>query len=257
MSTGDGSPWGPKARSGGRTPSRHGGRRPGQSSTKEQILDAALELFAAKGYSGTTMRGIAQRAQVDPALIHHFFSNKEGVFQDAVSARLDVSSLFDSLLDGPEPLTDRPGERIARTFLSFWEDPATRPALVAVYRTGLSDEATSKSFRDRIEDSFAACVRRFVPADTDRVPALASLVSAQLAGLVMLRYVLEMDPLASLDFEELVEWFVPALEVHFERVSGRPGGSGGSGGSGGNGGSGESGRGDGADGTGGTDRTAG
>ncbi|MEV8038083.1 TetR family transcriptional regulator [Streptomyces sp. NPDC002742] len=201
-------------------PSRGGGRRPGQSSTKEQILTAALELFAAKGYSGTTMRGIAQQAQVDPALIHHFFSNKEGVFQDAVSSRIDVSSLFDSLTDSdPEAAPERRGEQIARTFLSFWEDESTRPALIAVYRTSLSDEATSKNFRDRIEDSFAACVRRIAPGESDRVPAFASLVSAQLAGLVMLRYVLRMEPLASLDFEELIEWFVPAVQVHFDRLA--------------------------------------
>jgi AcrR family transcriptional regulator len=191
-----------------RSPSRGGGRRPGQSSTKEQILTAALELFAAKGYSGTTMRGIAQQARVDPALIHHFFSNKEGVFQDAVASRIDVSALFDSLTDAD-----------AEPVLAFWEDESTRPALIAVYRTGLSDEATAKTFRDQIEDSFAACVRRIIPEESDHTSAIASLVSAQLAGLVMLRYVLQMEPLASLDFEELIEWFVPALEVHFDRLS--------------------------------------
>ncbi|MFF6994955.1 TetR family transcriptional regulator [Streptomyces sp. NPDC008313] len=227
MSTGNGIPCAKKATAhpgaaarAGRPPSRGGGRRPGQTSTKEQILDAALELFAAKGYAGTTMRGIAQQAQVDPALIHHFFSNKEGVFRDAIASRLDVSTLFDSLTDtDPGTPLERPGEQVARTFLSFWEDETTRPAMVAIYRTGLSDEATSKRFRDQIEDGFAACVRRIAPEGTDRTPAFSSLVSAQLAGLVMLRYVLQVEPLASLDFEELVEWFVPAVEVHFERLA--------------------------------------
>ncbi|MFF1450270.1 TetR family transcriptional regulator [Streptomyces sp. NPDC058274] len=227
MSTGDGIPWAAEADAQpddtaprGRSAARGGGRRPGQSGTKEQILTAALELFAAKGYSGTTMRGIAQQAGVDPALIHHFFSNKEGVFQDAVSARLDVAALFDSLTDADAELPpERRGERVVRTFLSFWEDESTRPALIAIYRTGLSDETTSKSFRDQIEDSFAACVRRLVPEETERTPAFASLVSAQLAGLVMLRYVLQMEPLASLDFEEVVEWFVPSIDVHFDRVA--------------------------------------
>ncbi|MFI0965127.1 TetR family transcriptional regulator [Streptomyces sp. NPDC021080] len=205
-----------------RSSSRGGGRRPGQSSTKEQILTAALELFAAKGYSGTTMRGIAQQAQVDPALIHHFFSNKEGVFQDAVASRVDMTSLFDSLTDldaGSEPAPGRRGELVARAFLSFWEDEATSPALIAVYRAGLSDEAAAKTFRKQIEDGFEACVRRLTPAESDRVPAFASLVSAQLSGLVTLRYVLRMEPLASLDFEELVEWFAPAVQVHFDRIA--------------------------------------
>ncbi|MFC7220670.1 TetR family transcriptional regulator [Streptomyces polyrhachis] len=202
---------------GRRSPSRGGGRRPGQSGTREHILDAALELFAAKGYSGTTMRAIAQQARVDPALIHHFFGNKEGAFQDAVASRLDTAALFDSLTAASaQSAPERPGERIARTFLSFWESPSTRPALVAVYRTGLSDEAASRTFRDQIEDGFATCIRHLAPLGGETVPALASLVSAQLAGLVMLRYVLHMEPLASLDFEELIEWYSPALDVHFD-----------------------------------------
>ncbi|WNM31279.1 TetR family transcriptional regulator [Streptomyces sp. Li-HN-5-11] len=216
----DGDTGGRAAGTRGRRPARGGGRRPGQSSTKEQILAAALDLFATKGYSGTTMRAIAREARVDPALIHHFFSNKEGVFQDAVSSRLDMSALFDSLSsEDVEHVRKNPGAWLARTFLSFWEDDTTRPALVAVYRTGLSDEGTAKVFRDRIEEAFAACLHRLVPEHADRTPAFSSLVSAQLAGLVMLRYVLEVEPLASLDFEELMDWLAPSIEIHFERVA--------------------------------------
>ncbi|WP_406361342.1 TetR family transcriptional regulator [Streptomyces sp. NBC_01579] len=208
----------PVATARGRRPSRGSGRRPGQSSTRTRILTAALELFGAKGYSGTTMRGIAQRAQVDPALIHHFFNNKDGLFQDAVSSRIDMSTLFDSLMDeeAEAGLKNR-GERIARTFLSFWEDESTRPALVAVYRTSLLDEAAAKAFRDQIEAAFASCLGRTAPEETEQTPAFTSLMSAQLAGLVMLRYVLAVEPLASLDFEDLMEWLVPAIEVHFDR----------------------------------------
>ncbi|WP_326624493.1 MULTISPECIES: TetR/AcrR family transcriptional regulator [unclassified Streptomyces] len=209
----------PVAAARGRRPSGGSGRRPGQSGTRTQILEAALELFATKGYSGTTMRGIAQRAQVDPALIHHFFNNKDGLFQDAVSSRIDMSTLFDSLMDekAEAGLKNR-GERIARTFLSFWEDESTRPALVAVYRTSLLDEAAAKAFRDQIEAAFASCLGRTAPEETERTPAFTSLMSAQLAGLVMLRYVVAVEPLASLDFEDLMEWLVPAIEVHFDRL---------------------------------------
>ncbi|MET8515572.1 TetR family transcriptional regulator [Streptomyces sp. NPDC005077] len=209
----------PVAAARGRRPSRGSGRRPGQSSTRTQILTAALELFATKGYSGTTMRGIAQQAQVDPALIHHFFNNKDGLFQDAVSSRIDMSTLFESLMDeeAEAGLKNR-GEWIARTFLSFWEDESTRPALVAVYRASLLDEATAKAFRDQIEAAFASCLGRTAPEETERTPAFTSLVSAQLAGLVMLRYVLAVEPLASLDFEDLMEWLAPAIEVHFDRL---------------------------------------
>lgn len=203
----------------GLRPSRGKGRRQGQSSTRSQILTAALQLFAAKGYSGTTMRGIAQQAQVDPALIHYFFANKGGLFRDAVSSRIGLSALFDSLTDKEaEAGLESRGKWIARTFLSFWEDESTRPALVAVYRSSLSDEATAKAFHDQIEAAFASCLGRIAPEETERTPVFTSLVSAQLAGAVMLRYVLAVEPLASLHFEDLVEWLAPALEVHFDRL---------------------------------------
>ncbi|MFD9316398.1 TetR family transcriptional regulator [Streptomyces sp. NPDC060053] len=209
----------PVAASPGKRLSRGGGRRPGKSSTRTEILAAALELFAAKGYSGTTMRGIARQAQVDPALVHHFFNSKDGLFQEAVSSRIDMSTLLESRTDEkPEAgLRDR-GARIARAFLSLWEDESTRPALIAVLRAGLSQEAAAKAFLDRIEAALASWLGRIAPEETERAPVVTSLVSAQLVGLALLRYVVAVEPLASLDFEELVARLAPALEAHLDRL---------------------------------------
>lgn len=91
------------------------------------------------------------------------------------------------------------GKWITRMFLSYWEDESTRPALVAVYRASLSDEATAKAFRNEIEATFASCLGRIAPEETERTPAFMSLVSAQLVGLAILRYVLAVEPLASLE----------------------------------------------------------
>ncbi|MER7663658.1 MULTISPECIES: TetR family transcriptional regulator [unclassified Streptomyces] len=195
---------------------RGGGRRPGHSDTRAQILTAALELFAAKGYSGATLRGIAQQADVDPALIHHFFDDKGGLFQHAVSSRIDPSTLFDPLTDKEAAGLTNPGEWIARTFLSHWENASTRPALVAVFRTALADEPIATEFGDRIERALAACLGRIAPEKTERTPEFPSLVSAHLAGLVMLRYVCPMQPLASLHFEELMQLLAPAVDALFD-----------------------------------------
>ncbi|MET9669284.1 TetR family transcriptional regulator [Streptomyces sp. NPDC006475] len=193
-----------------------GGRRPGHSNTRALILTAALELFAAKGYSGATLRGIAEQADVDPALIHHFFDNKGGLFQHAVSSRIDLSTLFDSLTDKEAAELTNRGEWIARTFLSYWENESTRTALVAVFRSGLANEPVAKEFHDRIEAALASCLARLAPEMTERTPEFPSLVSAHLAGLVMLRYVCPMEPLASLDFEELMTLLARAVDVLFD-----------------------------------------
>ncbi|WUD70840.1 TetR family transcriptional regulator [Streptomyces sp. NBC_00510] len=197
------------------------GRRARRSSTRTRILTAALELFAAKGYSGTTLRAIAGRADVDPAMIRYFFDGKDALFRDAVSSRIDLSTLF----DGPtaEEAKAAPmsrGERMARTFLPVWEDESTRPALVAVYRTGMSDGPIARTLRDRVQAALASCLGRIAPEETERSPMFASLVSAQLTGLVMLRYVFPAEPLASLDVEELTKLLALAVDVPEARQHG-------------------------------------
>ncbi|MFD5625851.1 MULTISPECIES: TetR family transcriptional regulator [unclassified Streptomyces] len=203
----------------GSRPARGRGRRPGEGGTRTRILAAALQLFAAKGYSGASMRKIAEQAEVDPALIHHFFDSKDGLFQAAVSSRVDVSTIFDSLTEeeAANGVRMSRGEKIVRTFLSRWEDESTRPALVAVFRAGLADEAVSHVPRDHIQAAFVSCLSRIVPTETERTPEFASLVRAQLTGLVLLRYVLPVEPLASQDFEELLKLVALAVESLFDR----------------------------------------
>lgn len=63
------------------------GRRQGESNSRDQILDVARDLFVAVGYQKATMRAIAARAGVDPALIRHFFKNKETLFATTMADR--------------------------------------------------------------------------------------------------------------------------------------------------------------------------
>ena len=124
-----------------------GGRRPGRSDTRALILTAALELFAAKGYSGATLRGIAEQADVDPALIHHFFDNKGGLFQHAISSRIDLSTLFGSLTDKEAAELTNRGEWIARTFLSYRENEVEPHGAGRRLPVRLANEPVAKEFR--------------------------------------------------------------------------------------------------------------
>jgi hypothetical protein len=81
----------------------------------------------------------------------------------------------------------------------------------------LSDEATAKTFGNEFEAAFVSYLGRITSAETERTPTFTSLVSANLVGLAILRYVLAVEPLASLEFEELMERLVPTIEVHFGR----------------------------------------
>lgn len=49
--------------------------------TRQQILDAATEEFAAKGFEGARTDNIAQRANVAKRMLYHYFNSKDGLFQ--------------------------------------------------------------------------------------------------------------------------------------------------------------------------------
>jgi AcrR family transcriptional regulator len=97
------------------------GRRPGDSVTREKILDAAEEAFAAGGYAGTSLREIAARAAVNPALVQYYFRSKDGLFtaiflrrgQELVRERLELLDALERR-PGPPPSV----EEIVRAFLA-------------------------------------------------------------------------------------------------------------------------------------------
>jgi AcrR family transcriptional regulator len=189
------------------------GRRPGDSGTRDQILESALHLFADRGYARTTIRAIAEDAQVDPALVHHFFDNKEGVFDAAVNSPLSVASIFDELPPSMEGDGTSEASWLARTYLSFWESEETRYGMTAIYRAGLADSATSDTLRARVEESTKRWAANSGYKDRPDAETRAALASGHLVGLAVMRYVLQVHPLASMEFEEFLAWVVPALEL--------------------------------------------
>lgn len=207
-----------------RIPGAGAGKPPGKGDRKERILTAALELFAAKGHSRTTLREIARQAEVDPALIHYFYGDKDTLFREAVASRIDLSTLFDGpTADEAESGPTSRGRRLARALLTVWEDESTRPALVAVYRTGTSDGPITTALRERVDAALASCLDRLAPDEGPPSRMSASLVRAHLNGLVMLRYVFPVEPLASVDFEKLTELLTLAVEAPGSGNEGVPG----------------------------------
>src|SRR5205807_2346744 len=102
------------------------GRRPGPTASREAILAAARRQFAEAGYERTSIRGIAADAAVDAALVVHFFGSKEQLFRTAVTWPFDPTELVPQLLG---PGAAGLGERLARMFLTMWDDHETSPQL--------------------------------------------------------------------------------------------------------------------------------
>lgn len=78
--------------------------------TRQRILDAAGELFAAGGYAETTGKAIAARAQVDTASINYHYKNRDGLYQAVLAeAHRQLISLDELrvLLAGDAPASER------------------------------------------------------------------------------------------------------------------------------------------------------
>lgn len=183
------------------------GRRPGGPDTRGQILGAARESFAHRGFAGTTIRSVATAAAVDPALVHHYFGTKDDLFLAALKIPVDPRALLPTVLgDGVEGAA----ERLLRLFLSVWDDPERRLPLVALFRGSLGEDGPVLLLREAIVRLVFGALREVLPAEeADRRSAL---VASQMVGLVVARYLLPLEPLASMSADELVGYVAPNLQ---------------------------------------------
>ena len=188
------------------TPSRAGGRRPGATTTKDAILGAARDLFSARGYEGTTIRGIATTAGVDPALVHHFFGSKDDLFLTVLEVPETVMADIPRLIAGD---LAHAGEQLARFYLGLYESPDTRAAMLTAIRSAIAQEQAARILRESISARLFVAVRHVLP---DRAELRMSLAMAHLTGLAIGRYVFRVPPVADMSVDELVSWVGPTLQ---------------------------------------------
>jgi AcrR family transcriptional regulator len=197
----------PSAATKGSTVARTG-RRPGHQDTREAILAVARAAFAERGYDGASVRLIATGAGVDPALIHHYFGTKHQLFLDALQAPVDPSAVIPTILAaGP----DGAGERLVRTLLGIW-DSAAGGAAAALVRSAVSNELVGKMLREFIVTRILRRIIKEFPLDPTEAPLRVNLVATQMAGLVMVRYIIKIEPLASADPETVVALVGPTVQ---------------------------------------------
>jgi len=183
------------------------GRRPGSSGTQDAILDSARNLFGANGYNATSIRRIAQGAGVDPALVHHYFGTKEQLFVAAMELPLNPADMIGPLLLGDR---DGLGERLLRSFLAVWDSEPTRAPMLAMIRSAVQHEQAATMMREFIEGVIVA--RAVATLAVDNVEWRASLVSTQVLGLAIARYIIKVEPLASAEPDEVVAAIAPTLQ---------------------------------------------
>ncbi|MEO6825940.1 MAG: TetR family transcriptional regulator [Microbacteriaceae bacterium] len=175
--------------------------------TKKRITRAAAAEFADRGYEAASLRSIARRAGVDPALVHHYFEDKADLFTTTVGAPIRPDRLLSVILAGPH---EQIGEGLVRYLLGSLVDPTAQTRIVALLRTAIGHNPASGLLKEFL---IREVMLRLASATTDENAELrANLAASQVAGLLMLRYVLRVEPLASAPIDEVAARVGPVIQ---------------------------------------------
>lgn len=183
------------------------GRRSGRPETREQVLEAARSCFAARGYDATTMREVAADAGVDSALVHYFFGTKEKLFAAAMALPVTPADILDGVLAGG---LDGVGERLVRSFLGVLDDERSGGPLVALIRSSATREDAAGMLREFLTREVVG--RAVTALERPAADLRTTLAGSQLVGLVMARYIVRIEPLASADHDTIAGSVGPTLQ---------------------------------------------
>ena len=173
--------------------------------TRGAILKAAQELFAELGYARTTVRDIAARAAIDPAMVMRYFGSKDALFARATAIDLKLPDLTQT---APAQF----GDTLIRHFLDVWEGPSSTGILTILLRTSASDEDVAAKTRNVFAGQVLPMLARV--ADPAEVATRAGLIATQLLGLALCRYVLKVPPVVAMTPERIIACFGPLLQRH-------------------------------------------
>ena len=186
---------------------RRPGRPAGNSDTRERILASARDLFARNGIGNTSIRAVATAAGVDSALVHHYFGTKEKLFAAAVRIPIDPMDIIGPLREVP---VDELGQKIPSLLLPLW-DSELGTGFIAALRSLIAGSEVNL-FRSFIQDVIAVEVGARVDDPPGSGIIRIQFVASQLVGVVMARYILELEPFASLPPEQIAQTIAPNLQ---------------------------------------------
>jgi AcrR family transcriptional regulator len=179
------------------------GRRSGDE-TRAAILRAARDRFAAHGFERTTIRSVAADAGIDPSMVMRYFGSKDQLFETALAIDLELPD-FTAVARGELP------EVVVRHFLQRWEHAPADDPLLIMLRSAVTNERAAQ----RLHEAFAQQVvpRLVAVLGAELAGRMCGVLSAQLLGLAVTRYLIRLPAVAGLTEAEVVERLVPAVRA--------------------------------------------
>ena len=176
-----------------------------------RIVAAARQEFAQHGWAGTTIRAVARAADVDPALVYHYFGSKEGLLDAATNPpRKWLESVAKVWTTPIEDL----GGALIKLLLVAWTDDEIGPTLRAILQTAAHEPATREKLRRVVEGSLMG-VSQLGSDERDRL-VRSGLIGSQMMGFALMRYVWKIEPIASMTDDDVIAAIAPNLQHYVE-----------------------------------------
>src|SRR4029077_19725870 len=185
------------------------GRRQGEPVSRDAVLSAAKERFATEGYEKTTLRAIDRGAQCDPSMVLYLFGSKEELFRESLRLILDPEVLVAALTGATDDDPDI-GTRMVRTYLRIWETPDTAASMRAMLQSATSNTDANEAFRGFMQNYVLTAVSG-VLGGGEQARLRAMLAASNLVGTAVLRYIIQVPPLATLSADEVVSLIAPTV----------------------------------------------
>lgn len=176
-----------------------------------RILAAARDAFAETGWAGTTIRAVARTAEVDPALVYHYFGSKEGLLDAATNP--PQKWLENVARTWTVPVADL-GRELVTLLMASWADDEVGPTLRAVLQTAAHEATTREKLRMIVERSLMG-VSQLGVDERDRM-IRSGLISSQMMGFALMRYVWKIEPVASMTEDEVLAAVAPNLQRYID-----------------------------------------
>lgn len=185
------------------------GRPRGKTDTRNVILAAARRRFADAGYDRTSVRDVAAAADVDAAMIRHYFGSKAELFRATVGWPFDPADIARRITGGGR---GEIGERLTRVFFEAWEEPESRAPLLAILRGAATHDESAHLVRQFIQGQvYAQMAAGLAEPDAE---LRIDLAMGQLLGIAYLRHILQVEPIASTTVEDLIRRVAPVISAH-------------------------------------------
>lgn len=176
-----------------------------------RIVAAARVEFAEHGWAGTTIRAIARAADVDPALVYHYFGSKEKLLDAATNP---PQKWLDDVAKVWVTPVEQLGAAVLELMLASWDDEEIGPTLHAILQTAAHEPTTREKLRRVVAGSLMGVAHLGV--DEDERLVRSGLIASQTIGLALMRYVWKIEPLASMTNEEMLAAITPNLQRYVD-----------------------------------------